>query len=78
MTSSILDCHAPYSWEVEDRGLYGTGWNKIMANNTSSQLPWQYQSQSTLRGHPIWGNVGFYRGGGYVLDLGIDENNATR
>ncbi|XP_062869468.1 polycystin-1-like protein 2 [Trichomycterus rosablanca] len=78
MRPSIPDCHAPYSRDVEDRGSYSTGWNQSISVNISQPflMPWVYQTQSTLRGHPIWGNVGFYRGGGYVLDLGLDEDNA--
>ncbi|KAK3562182.1 hypothetical protein QTP86_030184, partial [Hemibagrus guttatus] len=78
MRRSILDCHAPYSWEVEDMGSYGPGWNRSTHVNVSKSLlmPWRYQTQSRLRAHPIWGGVAFYRGGGFVVDLGPNKQNA--
>lgn len=80
MSRSIHNCHAPYSWEVEDMGTYGPGWNRSTDVNASKRLlmPWQYQTQFRLRAHPIWGGVAFYRGGGFVVDLGPDKQNANR
>lgn len=80
MSRSIQDCHAPYSWEVEDMGSYGPGWNRSNDVNLSKSLlmPWRYQTQSRLRTHPIWGRVAFYRGGGFVVDLGPNKENASR
>ncbi|MCI4383146.1 hypothetical protein PGIGA_G00023010 [Pangasianodon gigas] len=79
MSRSIHDCHAPYSWEVEDMGSYGPGWNRSMDVNLSKSflMPWRYQTQSRLRAHPIWGGVAFYRGGGFVVDLGPNKQNAS-
>ncbi|XP_058257289.1 polycystin-1-like protein 2 [Hemibagrus wyckioides] len=78
MSRSIHDCHAPYSWEVEDMGSYGPGWNRSIDVNVSKSLlmPWRYQTQSRLRAHPIWGGVAFYRGGGFVVDLGPNKQSA--
>ncbi|XP_045071188.1 LOW QUALITY PROTEIN: polycystic kidney disease protein 1-like 2, partial [Coregonus clupeaformis] len=79
MRQSVPDCHAPYSWEVEDMGSYGPGWNRSGSENTSKTLrsPWQYQTQARLRAQPIWGSVVLYRGGGFVVDLGPDSQNAS-
>ncbi|KAI4875931.1 hypothetical protein NFI96_034519 [Prochilodus magdalenae] len=79
MRSSVPDCHAPYSWDLEDMGSYGPGWNSSVVVNTSQTLltPWQYQTQSALRVHPVWGGVALYRGGGFVVDLGPDQENAS-
>ncbi|KAF5905100.1 polycystic kidney disease protein 1-like 2 [Clarias magur] len=79
MSRSIQDCHAPYSWEVEDMGNYDPGWNRSNDVNLSRSLlmPWRYQTQSRLRTHPIWGRVAFYRGGGFVVDLGPNKENAS-
>ncbi|KAB5558804.1 hypothetical protein PHYPO_G00021410 [Pangasianodon hypophthalmus] len=79
MQSDALDCHAPYSWGIEDMGSYGPGWNRSRDVNMTKSLltPWQYQTQSKLRGHPIWGTMAFYRGGGFVLDLGLDPQEAS-
>ncbi|XP_060740105.1 polycystin-1-like protein 2 [Tachysurus vachellii] len=78
MSRSIHDCNAPYSWEVEDMGSYSPGWNRSTDVNVSKSLlmPWWYQTQSRLRAHPIWGGVAFYRGGGFVVDLGPNKQNA--
>lgn len=75
------DCHAPYSWELEDMGSYGPGWSHHpQGDNTSADphSPWSYQSQRKLRAWPIWGSVRLYRGGGFVVDLGPDLQNSTR
>eukprot|EP00063_Salmo_salar_P007506 XP_013982341.1 PREDICTED: polycystic kidney disease protein 1-like 2 [Salmo salar] len=79
MRQAVPDCHAPYSWEVEDTGSYGPGWNRSVSENTSRTLrsPWQYQTQARLRAQPIWGSVVLYRGGGFVVDLGPDSQNAS-
>uniref|UniRef100_A0A667YRT0 Polycystic kidney disease 1 like 2a n=1 Tax=Myripristis murdjan TaxID=586833 RepID=A0A667YRT0_9TELE len=75
----VPDCHAPYSWEDEDMGSYGSGWNGSVADNSSQSPPdpWMYQTQAQLRAHPIWGKVAFYRGGGFVVELGPDLQNAS-
>ncbi|XP_033504613.2 polycystin-1-like protein 2 [Epinephelus lanceolatus] len=80
MQQSGRDCHAPYSWELEDMGSYGPGWSRSLGDNTSlnHHSPWTYQSQGKLRAFPIWGRVKLYRGGGFVVDLGPDLQNSTR
>ncbi|KAK3561831.1 hypothetical protein QTP86_017067, partial [Hemibagrus guttatus] len=79
MQRHVHDCHAPYSWDIEDMGCYGPGWNRSRDVNMTETLlvPWQYQTQSKLRGHPIWGRMAFYRGGGFALDLGLDPKQAS-
>ncbi|XP_062327812.1 polycystin-1-like protein 2 [Osmerus eperlanus] len=80
MRQSVPDCHAPYSWEVEDMGSYGPGWNRSVGDNSSVSLrsPWKYQSQARLRSYPVWGSLVLYRGGGFVEELGPDSYNASR
>ncbi|KAF7662063.1 hypothetical protein LDENG_00247400, partial [Lucifuga dentata] len=80
MQHSVPHCHSPYSWEVEDMGSYGPGWNYSVDNNTSQSLqnPWVYQSRAKLRASPIWGSVMLYRGGGFVVDLGPDLQKSSR
>lgn len=57
---------------------YGPGWNISAPRNTSQfSSVWKYQSQGSLRAHPLWGNIALYRGGGYVAVLGTDIENAT-
>ncbi|XP_067158982.1 polycystin-1-like protein 3 [Apteryx mantelli] len=75
----IRECHAPYTLQTEDTADYGEHWNTSAFDNSSDlSLAWQYQSQSKLRGHPIWGKLAIYRGGGYVIHLGTDPKNASR
>uniref|UniRef100_A0AAQ4Q994 Polycystic kidney disease 1 like 2a n=1 Tax=Gasterosteus aculeatus aculeatus TaxID=481459 RepID=A0AAQ4Q994_GASAC len=80
MQRSERDCHAPYSWELEDMGSYGPGWSHSEGDNTSLNLRslWKYQSQHQLRAIPVWGSVQLYRGGGFVVDLGPDLINSRR
>uniref|UniRef100_A0AAY4BII6 Polycystic kidney disease 1 like 2a n=1 Tax=Denticeps clupeoides TaxID=299321 RepID=A0AAY4BII6_9TELE len=79
MHPSIPECHAPYSWEAEDMGSYGTRWNSTSNRNTSQTIsPWQYQTQHKVRASPIWGSITLYRGGGFVVDMGPERQNATR
>ncbi|XP_072487409.1 polycystin-1-like protein 2 [Notamacropus eugenii] len=77
--ASLHECHAPYSLEAEDVSDYSEGWNSSACNESSSlSQAWQYQSQTLLRGQPIWGKLTVYRGGGYVVHLGTDPKNASR
>ncbi|XP_036066155.1 polycystic kidney disease protein 1-like 2 [Oryzias melastigma] len=80
MQKSVSDCHAPYSWELEDMGFYGPGWSPLWGNNASlsPNNPWVYKSQRKLRAFPIWGSVKLYRGGGFAMDLQPDLKNSSR
>nr|XP_046243263.1 polycystic kidney disease protein 1-like 2 isoform X2 [Scatophagus argus] len=80
MKQSEQHCHALYSWDLEDTGSYGPGWSHFVGDNASVNLhsPWTHQSQGTLRAYPVWGSVMLYRGGGFVVDLGPDLQNASR
>ncbi|XP_038575816.1 polycystic kidney disease protein 1-like 2 [Micropterus salmoides] len=79
MLQFVPDCHAPYSWEVEDMGSYEPGWNHSVRDNisTSTSSPWKYQTQAQLRAYPVWGEMVLYRGGGFVSELGPDLQNAS-
>ncbi|XP_005528286.1 PREDICTED: polycystic kidney disease protein 1-like 2 [Pseudopodoces humilis] len=75
----VEECHAPYSLQTEDTSIYGEHWNTSVFDNSSDlSSAWQYQSQSRLRGHPSWGKLAIYSGGGYVIHLGTDPINASR
>ncbi|NXK49451.1 PK1L2 protein, partial [Chauna torquata] len=75
----IQECHAPYSLQTEDTSDYGEHWNSSVFDNSSDlSSAWRYQSQSKLRGQPMWGKLAIYRGGGYVIHLGTDPKNASR
>ncbi|XP_026072633.1 polycystic kidney disease protein 1-like 2 [Carassius auratus] len=76
---AVSNCNAPYSWENEDMGTYGPGWDELNFVNGSADTntAWQYQSQSALKALPVWGMIALYRGGGYVMDLGSDMQNAS-
>ncbi|XP_060551059.1 polycystin-1-like protein 2 [Pantherophis guttatus] len=77
---TVRECHAAYSFDTEDMGDYGINWNGSSSLDNSSEFysAWQYQSQARLRGHPIWGKLAVYRGGGYIVHLGMDSTNAFR
>ncbi|KAK7169828.1 hypothetical protein R3I94_000154 [Phoxinus phoxinus] len=79
MRHAVPHCNDPYSWENEDMGSYGPGWEEFNLVNGSEDTvtAWQYQSQSTLKAVPVWGMIALYRGGGYVMDLGSDLQNAS-
>ncbi|CAB1450105.1 unnamed protein product [Pleuronectes platessa] len=80
MLHLVPDCHAPYSWEVEDMDSYDSGWNQSVGDNTtlSAPSPWTYQTQAQLRSYPVWSKMVLYRGGGFVAVLGPDLENASR
>uniref|UniRef100_A0A8C7X6U9 Polycystic kidney disease 1 like 2a n=1 Tax=Oryzias sinensis TaxID=183150 RepID=A0A8C7X6U9_9TELE len=79
MQISVPDCHALYSWELEDMGSYSPGWSPLRNNATlNPDNPWIYKSQHKLRAYPIWGNVKLYRGGGFATDLLPDLKNSIR
>ncbi|XP_028446278.1 polycystic kidney disease protein 1-like 2 [Perca flavescens] len=79
MLQFVPDCQAAYSWEVEDMGSYGPGWSQSAKDNisTSTNRPWTYQTQAELRAHAVWGKLALYRGGGFVMELGPDSQNAS-
>lgn len=80
MLGLVPDCHALYSWEIEDTGSYEAGWNHSVKNNfsESASSPWMYQTEAELRSLPVWGQLVLYRGGGFVAELGPDIQNASR
>ncbi|KAM4723032.1 polycystin-1-like protein 2 [Rhinophrynus dorsalis] len=79
LRSTIEDCRAPYSLDAEDTSNYEQNWNlSAFTNTTGTESAWQYQTQSRLRGHPTWGKLATYRGGGYVVHLGNDRTKASR
>ncbi|XP_053305767.1 polycystic kidney disease protein 1-like 2 [Spea bombifrons] len=78
LQGTIESCRAPYSLDAEDMGNYEERWNvSAFANITDTSSAWNYQNQSKLRGHPTWGKLATYRGGGYVAHLGSDRNTAS-
>ncbi|XP_048461921.1 polycystic kidney disease protein 1-like 2 [Rhincodon typus] len=79
LRSSIKECHALYSLDNEDISDYSLHWNASVSQNSSDlDYVWKYQSQTELRGYPIWGKLAMYRGGGYIAELGTDAQDAYR
>lgn len=80
MLHLVPDCPAPYSWAAEDMGSYSPGWNQSVMSNISmsGSSPWRYQTQAQVKASDYWGNLAFYRGGGFVAELGPDLLNASR
>ncbi|KAM9302017.1 polycystin-1-like protein 3 [Gastrophryne carolinensis] len=65
----------PGLYNMEDFHSYGIGWD----TNRSSDAPpdmWAYHSEEELGGYPIWAKFGYYSGGGYVSELGLNRTSA--
>ncbi|GAB1293636.1 Polycystic kidney disease protein 1-like 3 [Apodemus speciosus] len=55
-----------YPQHQEDRENYGAGWVPPDTNITNEDSIWHYQSQESLGGYPIQGELATYSGGGYA------------
>ncbi|XP_078722759.1 polycystin-1-like protein 3 [Lampetra fluviatilis] len=86
LSSVSPPCRALYSWEDEDTQHYhGAQWAKQPQLNATGDDAgellagvWRYRSQAKSRSFPLWGRLAFYRGGGYVAELGTDRGHAQR
>nr|XP_034378219.1 polycystic kidney disease protein 1-like 3 [Arvicanthis niloticus] len=67
-----------YPQHQEDRENYGAGWVPPDTNITNADSIWHYQSQESLGGYPIPGELATYSGGGYVVRLGRNYSAAAR
>lgn len=72
MRNLIVECKAEYDWLLEDTGTYAAGWRAPNMSNPStfSDSAWFFQSALDLDGHPYWGKMTYYGGGGYMTELG--------
>ncbi|GCC27688.1 hypothetical protein chiPu_0006114 [Chiloscyllium punctatum] len=79
LVDSIQECRAPYSYGDEDMLDFGSKGN-FSVNTESLWLAsaWHYQSESQLKGYPVWGKIALYRGGGFVAELGTENKTADR
>lgn len=79
-------CLLPYSENNEDKNRYyqpkwiavknlTTAWNKLELYKLCPR-PWRYQSQNILQTMRYKGLTNTYDGGGYVADLGYNEESA--
>ncbi|KAM4723014.1 polycystin-1-like protein 3 [Rhinophrynus dorsalis] len=63
-------------YNSEDTGSYGTGWSPLNSSNTEDDK-WKYYTEKELGGYPIWTQLGWYSGGGYVVELGMNRSYAS-
>ncbi|CAH1802956.1 unnamed protein product, partial [Owenia fusiformis] len=63
-------CYGSHTW-VESTEHYGIGWNSSISRNYT----WRYSTQGDTETYGMWGEWGWYNGGGYVqlLPLSSDE-----
>ena len=62
------ECNSEYSSKTEEQGSFLPGWANITDNITFTSDPWIYHHAEELGTMPIWGKLGVYGGGGYVLE----------
>ena len=74
-------CYEEYSETNEDKTAYNKPWWKPVDNSTSHdellQLcprPWRYQNAEQTNTVPKWGQFSSYHGGGFVADLGYEND----
>ncbi|XP_028624320.1 polycystic kidney disease protein 1-like 3 [Grammomys surdaster] len=67
-----------YPQHQEDKENYGSGWVPPDTNITNADSIWHHQSQESLGGYPIPGELATYSGGGYVVRLGRNSSAAAR
>ena len=50
-------------------------WLRLVTNKSSlfSSFRWNYQSEEDLDGTTHWGQMAYYKGGGYVQDLALNK-----
>ncbi|XP_056384123.1 polycystic kidney disease protein 1-like 3 [Hyla sarda] len=62
-------------YNSDDTSHYGPNWGKMGSSNASSDM-WMYHTVDVLGSHSIWTQRGYYPGGGYVAELGLNRNSA--
>ncbi|XP_075692922.1 polycystin-1-like protein 3 [Rhinoderma darwinii] len=62
-------------YHMEDTSNYGPRWSTLGGSNASADM-WTYHTVDELGGHPVWTQLGYYPGGGYVAELGLNRSSA--
>ncbi|XP_022800006.1 polycystin-1-like [Stylophora pistillata] len=79
-TTYITECNDYYSWSDEEINDFHQGWSpqnktKLEKDEERKQIsPWQYQGTLEANSFPYLGKMASYRGGGFIFELGPDEN----
>ncbi|XP_073440661.1 polycystin-1-like protein 3 [Dendrobates tinctorius] len=60
----------------EDTGSYGPMWSPLNGSSNASTDMWMYHTVADLGGHPVWTQLEYYPGGGYVAELGLNSSSA--
>jgi len=70
MKNVTRDCHKFANIIYEENRDFGLGWDPTLATKRPFNLKeYRYRSASSLDSYPFWGDISWYGGGGYVLDL---------
>ncbi|KAE8608584.1 hypothetical protein XENTR_v10011539 [Xenopus tropicalis] len=67
---------AQSQYSIGDTGHYKAEWLPLGRNDTPDK-EWKYYTEKELVGYPIWGQLGWYSGGGFVAELGNNIINAS-
>ncbi|CAJ0953971.1 unnamed protein product [Ranitomeya imitator] len=63
-------------YNLEDTGSYGPMWSPLSGSSNASTDKWMYHTVADLGGHPVWTQLEYYPGGGYVAELGLNSSSA--
>ncbi|KAM5138143.1 polycystin-1-like protein 3 [Mantella aurantiaca] len=63
-------------YDSEDINSYEPGWSVVRSNDTPKDM-WSYYTEEDLGGFPIWAQLGYYSGGGYISELGLNGTSAA-
>ncbi|XP_040265345.1 polycystic kidney disease protein 1-like 3 [Bufo bufo] len=63
-------------YNLEDMSSYGPKWSTLDGSNDSADM-WVYHTEDELGAHPVWTQMGYYLGGGYVVELGLNRSSAA-
>ena len=74
----IPQCNDFFSEKYQDQQDYSAGWKMVSASHRDNLLPWQYFTGTEANNSiPIWGHLGTYPGGGYLIQLPYKLEDAT-
>ncbi|XP_072278815.1 polycystin-1-like protein 3 [Pyxicephalus adspersus] len=62
-------------YNAEDISSYGPGWSTLRSNDTPKDM-WAYNTEEELEGYPMWAQLGYYSGGGFISELGPNSTSA--
>ena len=85
METTFQECYEGYSETNEDKtAFYEPGW-RFVGNSTRDEdlfrlcpKPWRYQNKEESDSGSEWVQFSFYRGGGFVADLGYKSHTGFK